>query len=74
MNGRKAKEYRRQARQACLTWLHSLMSPEEAAKINIKNFMSFMPKETHIHSHGIFTLIPNTYRWTYKKIKKNGNN
>lgn len=72
MNGRKSKLARRLAEKLALGWLKTLVSEEEAQKINESNFMSFMPKQTHIMNEGQMRLMPNSYKWFVKQVKSSG--
>ena len=72
MNGRKSKLARRLAEKLALSWLKTLVSEEEAQKINESNFMSFMPKQTHIMNEGQMRLMPNSYKWFVKQVKSSG--
>ncbi len=72
MNGRKSKLARRLAEELALGWLKTLVSKEEAEKINESNFMSFMPKQTHIMNEGQMRLMPNSYKWFVKQVKSSG--
>ena len=72
MNGRKSKLARRLANDLALGWLKTLVSDEEAKKINEHNFMDFMPKQTHLMTEGQMRLMPNSYRWFVKQVKASG--
>ena len=49
MRAVKAKRIKRHAKTLLVSWLHSLLDKEEADKINVSNYMSHMPKQTHIY-------------------------
>ena len=70
MNGKKAKAIRKQSKVLLVDWLHTLMEPEEAAKINTGNYMSFMPKQTHIYVHRKMRLNAYHPKWVAKKINQ----
>jgi len=70
MNGKKAKAIRKQSTVLLVDWLHTLLEPEEAAKINIDNYMSFMPQQTHIYVHRKMSLSAYHPKWVSKKIKQ----
>ena len=72
MNGKKAKLARRLAKDLAFGWMKTLVSEEEAKKINPDNFMDFMPKQTHIMTEGQMRLMPNSYRWCVKHVKQSG--
>ena len=44
MNGRKAKRIRRHANQLVLEWLKTMLTDEEAKKLNPKNMDKYMPE------------------------------
>ena len=57
-----------------LEWLKTLVSKEEAEQINSNNFISLMPKQTHIMNEGQMRLMPNSIKWFYKRVKEYGVN
>ena len=69
MNGKKAKEIRRHARFMLLTWLKTMVTPEEAEKITLKNFKNYLPKEGHVYANRKFLLSAYSFKWFVKKIK-----
>ena len=71
MNTKKMKPIRRKAKHILVEWLHSLMTKEEASKINYKNVFSFMPNQTHYYDGETFRLQPWSYKWIVKKLKRN---
>ena len=70
MNGKKAKAIRKQSKVLLVDWIRSLLEPEEAVKINIDNYMSFMPQQTHIYVHRKMSLSAYHPKWVSKKIKQ----
>jgi hypothetical protein len=70
MNQRKAKRIRRAARKLSIEWLKSLVSEEEGRIINEKNFMKYMPKQTHLMSQEQMIIMPNSYRYFVKAVKR----
>ncbi len=72
MNGRKSKQARRLAKELAFGWLKTLVSKEEATKINPNNFMALMPKQTHIMNEGQLRIMPNSFRWFVKQVKLSG--
>ena len=70
MNQRKAKRIRRAARKLSVQWLKSLVSEEEGRVINEKNFMDYMPRQTHLMAHEQMIIMPNSYRYFVKAVKK----
>ena len=71
MNSKKMKPIRRKAKHILVEWLQSLLSKEEASKINYKNVFSFMPNQTHYYHGDTFRLQPWSYKWIVKKLKRN---
>jgi hypothetical protein len=71
MNAKKVKQLRREADTIQFEWIKSLMSEDEAAKINIYNFWKYLPKETYIVSGGRRILSVMSYKWVVKMLKKN---
>ena len=71
MNSKKMKPIRRKAKLILVEWLQSLLSKEEASKINYKNVFAFMPEQTHYYSGNTFRLQPWSYKWIVKKLKRN---
>tara|TARA_R100001460_G_scaffold44048_2_gene80580 strand:+ start:13168 stop:13422 length:255 start_codon:yes stop_codon:yes gene_type:complete len=74
VNGRKSKLCRRLGKEMALEWLKTLVSKEEAEQINSNNFISLMPKQTHIMNEGQMRLMPNSIKWFYKRVKEYGVN
>ena len=72
MNSKKMKPIRRKAKHILVAWLHTLMTKEEASKINYKNVFDFIPNQTHYYdSQDQFRLQPWSYKWIVKKLKRN---
>jgi len=75
MNGKKTKRIRKQVKHILVDWLHSLLSEEEALKINSDNVMDHLPKQTHYMSKKTIHLNSFHPKWVANKIKnlvKNG--
>ena len=70
MRAVKSKRIRRHAKTLLVSWLHSLLDKEEADKINVSNYMSHMPKQTHIFLNGGMKLNAYHPKWVAKKIKQ----
>ena len=71
MNKNKLKQIHRKTESLLVDWLRSMVSDEEAVKVNTKNVMQFMP-ETEIYApvkSGI-RCVPMTPRWINKELKK----
>ena len=71
MNSKQMKPIRRKAKHILVEWLQSLLTKEEASKINYKNVFAFMPNQTHYYSGDTFRLQPWSYKWIVKKLKRN---
>ena len=71
MNAKQMKPIRRKARHILVAWLHTLMTKEEASKINYKNVFAFMPNQTQYYDGDTFRLQPWSYKWIVKKLKRN---
>ena len=65
------KPIRRKAKHILVEWLQSLLTKEEASKINYKNVFQFMPNQTHYYHGDTFRLQPLSYKWIVKKLKRN---
>ena len=72
MNGKVAKKHRRAADKVALAWLKTLVSEEEAKVYTIKNFKGYLTKTTHIMTEGQYTIMPHSYRWFTRTVKKFG--
>ena len=70
MNSKKAKQIRRHAKQLMLEWLRSVVSDEEAKKVDIKNIQDYVPDQTHIYANKSFRVSAYTLRWFAQGIKK----
>ena len=70
MNGRKAKRIRRHANQLVLEWLKTMLTDEEAKKLNPKNMDKYMPEQTHFFANRSFHLSAYTPRWFQQRIKR----
>ena len=71
MNAKQMKPIRRKAKHILVEWLQSLLSKQEASKINYKNVFAFMPNQTHYYDGDTFRLQPWSYKWIVKKLKRN---
>ncbi len=70
MNNTKAKRIRRHASTLLVGWLRSLLTEEEGAKINIKNYADHMPEQTHIYANRRMLLNAYHPKWITKKINQ----
>ena len=71
MNDKKMSKIRNKAKHLLVEWLTSLLSKEEASKINFKNVLNFLPNQTHYMQGDTFRLQPWSYKWIVKKLKRN---
>ena len=70
MNGRKAKRIRRHANQLVLEWLKTMLTDEEAKKLNPKNMDKYMPAQTHFFANRSIHLSAYTPCWFQQRIKR----
>jgi len=70
MNGRKAKRIRRHANKLVLEWLKTMLTDEEAKKLNPKNMDKYMPEQTHFFANRSIHLSAYTPRWFQQRIKR----
>jgi len=70
MNGKKAKRIRKQASIIIVDWLQSLLSDEEGQKINTKNYINFMPEQTHFMAQRTMHLNAYHPKWIVNKINQ----
>ena len=70
MNGKKAKRIRRHANQLVLKWLKTMLTDEEAKKLNPKNMDKYMPEQTHFFANRSLHISAYTPRWFQQRIKR----
>ena len=70
MNGKKAKRIRRQANHLVLKWLKTMLTDEEAKKLNPKNMDKYMPEQTHFFANRSLHVSAYTPRWFQQRIKR----
>ena len=70
MNAKTMSKIRNKAKHILVQWLSSLLSKEEANKINYKNVLQFLPNQTHYWQDTTLKLQPWSYKWVVKKLKK----
>ena len=70
MHSRKAKRIRRHANQLVFEWLKTMLTDEEAKKLNSKNMDKYMPKQTHFFANRSIHLSAYTPRWFQQRIKR----
>ena len=70
MHSRKAKRIRRHANQLVFEWLKTMLTDEEAKKLNSKNMDKYMPEQTHFFANRSIHLSAYTPRWFQQRIKR----
>ena len=70
MNGKKAKRIRRHANQLVFEWLKTMLTDEEAKKLNPKNMDKYMPEQTHFFANSSLHISAYTPRWFQQRIKR----
>tara|TARA_R110002153_G_scaffold255432_1_gene414090 strand:+ start:52 stop:354 length:303 start_codon:yes stop_codon:yes gene_type:complete len=70
MNRKMSKRIRHHSELLLVAWMKQLLEKEEADKITINTYKSFMPKQTHFMAQR--TMYLNAYhpKWIAKKIKQ----
>ena len=70
MNRTMSKRIRHHSELLLVAWMKQLLEKEEADKITINTYKSFMPKQTHFIAQR--TMYLNAYhpKWIAKKIKQ----
>ena len=69
MNRKTIKQINKQVGPILVVWLKTLVSEEEAKKINLNNYKELLPDQTHVFSNGKFFLSTFSPRWVRKKLK-----
>jgi hypothetical protein len=71
VNKNKLKQIHRKTESLLVDWLRSMVSDEEAKRVNTKNVMQFMPdKEIYAPVKSGIRCVPMTPRWIKKELKK----
>ena len=70
MHSRKAKRIRRHANQLVFEWLKTMLTDEEAKKLNAKNMDKYMPEQTHFFANRSLYISAYTTRWFQQRIKR----
>ena len=70
MHSRKAKRIRRHANQLVSEWLKTMLTDEEAKKLNPKNMDKYMPEQPHFFANRSIHLSAYTPRWFQQRIKR----
>ena len=70
MRAVKAKRIRRHTKSLLVLWLRSLLNEEEAAKVTIDTYLSYLPKQTHIFINQHYKLSAYHPKWISNHIKR----
>jgi hypothetical protein len=70
VNGKKAKQIRSHAKSMLLDWLKTMVSDEEATKIDESNFEDYLPSQGHIYANQKIILSAYSFKWFVNNIKK----
>ena len=70
MNKKVMREINSKVEVLLITWIQSILSEEEAAKVTKENYKSLLPAEEYILSRGTCYNSFYTYRWAKQGIKK----
>ena len=71
MNTKQMSKIRNKAKHIMVAWLKGLLSPNEQAKVNVKNVFTLLPSQTHYWQGTTLRLQPWSYKWIVKKLKRN---
>lgn len=69
MNRKTIKQINKQVGPILVAWLKTLVSEEEAKKINLDNYKELLPDQTHVFSNNKFFISTFSPRWVRKKLK-----
>ena len=69
MNQKIMREIGRHTEKLLVQWIQSLVSEEEAEKINTKNVLQFIPEQVHYYANQQVNLSSYSPRWIKKYIK-----
>lgn len=70
MNRKTIKKINRQVGPILVAWLKTLVSEEEAKKINLNNYKELLPDQTHVFANGKFFISIFSPRWVRKMLKR----
>jgi|TARA_R110000772_G_scaffold116878_1_gene222073 hypothetical protein len=70
MNRKTIKRINKQTGFILVDWLKTLVSEEEAKGINIYNYKTLLPEQTHVYLRNKFFLSVFCERWVRKKLKQ----
>jgi len=69
MNRKTIKQINKQVGPILVAWLKTLVSEEEAKKINLDNYKELLPDQTHVFANNKFFLSTFSPRWVRKHLK-----
>tara|TARA_R100000231_G_scaffold124619_2_gene94910 strand:+ start:169 stop:438 length:270 start_codon:yes stop_codon:yes gene_type:complete len=70
MNGKKAKQIRKKARELVVDWLKTMLVKEESSKVSVDNIEKYLPEQTHVFANNKMIVSAYTPRWFTQRIKK----
>ncbi len=70
MSGKQIKKLRRKVKAIQVDWMHSILPPEEAKKVTIKNIHEVIPDQTHVFADGRLNLSFMTDKFVMKWLKQ----
>jgi len=71
MNGKKSKRIRKAAKIYLVSWLRSVLPESEHAAITVDNILTKLAKDKHMYADNQVRLIPYSYKWVCKRLKRN---
>jgi poly-D-alanine transfer protein DltD len=69
MNEKTMKQISKQTNVILVEWLKTLVSEEEAKKINISNLEELLPTQTHVRANNKVMLSAFSKKWVRKHLK-----
>lgn len=69
MNEKRMKAISRRTETILVEWLKTLVSEEEASKINLYNYKDLLPAQTHVRANNKFMLSSFSPKWVRKHLK-----
>ena len=70
MNRKKSKRIRHHSESLLVSWMKQLLEKEEADKITINTYKSFMPQQTHFMAQRTMHLNAYHPKWIVNKINQ----
>ena len=70
MNGKKAKQIRKKARELVVDWLKTMLVKEESSKVSVDNIEKYLPEQPHVFANNKMIVSAYTPRWFTQRIKK----